>query len=137
VTKTLIKAMRDHASATDTTGAFLAPVGLQWHTRVEATKSYTYIPADSEIPALYAQDGKGDDAIVYVKLFDPSGSWTWYLTECDRKAGQAFGLVHGHEPELGYVDLTELARAGRLLPIERDIRWRPRTMGEVRKEIGQ
>ena len=30
-------------------------------------------------PPLYAQDGKGDNAIIYVKMFDPCGSATWYL----------------------------------------------------------
>ena len=34
-------------------------------------------------PPFYSQDGQGDEAIVYVKIFDPSGSWTWYLTEWD------------------------------------------------------
>ena len=27
-------------------------------------------------PPLYSQDGEGGEAIVYVKIFDPSGSWT-------------------------------------------------------------
>ena len=34
-----------------------------------------------QIPALYQQDGKGDDAIAYVKLFTPDSNWTWYITE--------------------------------------------------------
>src|SRR6266487_5652898 len=59
-------------------------------------------------PPLYSQDGQGDEAIVYVKIFDPSGSWTWYLTEWDG-AQEAFGLVRGNDCELGYVSLAELA----------------------------
>jgi len=29
-----------------------------------------------KIPPLYAQDGKGNDAIAYVKLFTPYSNWT-------------------------------------------------------------
>ena len=32
-----------------------------------------------------SQDGKGDEAIVIVKFFDPTGGWTWYATEFDGK----------------------------------------------------
>ena len=34
-------------------------------------------------PALYSQDGRGDDALVSVKLFDPCGSASWYVVEWD------------------------------------------------------
>ena len=33
------------------------------------------------LPKLYAQDGKGDEAIVHVKFFTPWSNWTWYATE--------------------------------------------------------
>lgn len=33
--------------------------------------------------------------------------WEYYLEKPDRN-GQAFGLVMGHETELGYVDLDEI-----------------------------
>jgi hypothetical protein len=45
-------------------------------------------------PFLYSQDEKGEDAIAHVKIFDPCGRWTWYLTEWDG-ADEAFGLVGG------------------------------------------
>ena len=47
-------------------------------------------------------------AIAYVKLFNPCGSWSWYLTEWDG-ANQAFGLVTGNYSEFGYVPLAEFA----------------------------
>ena len=40
---------------------------------------------EKKLPSLYAQDGKGDEAIAYAKFFDPCGSWTWYVTEYDPK----------------------------------------------------
>lgn len=36
-----------------------------------------------EIPKLYSQDGKGDEAITYVKFFAPWSNWTWCATEFD------------------------------------------------------
>ena len=33
-----------------------------------------------KMPALYSQESKGGDAIVHLKFFTPSGSWTWLAT---------------------------------------------------------
>jgi len=87
-------------------------------------------------PPLYSQEGKGDDTIAYVKLFNPCGSWTWYLTEWDG-ADEAFGLVSGHYCELGFVPLAELASCpGPLgIGIEIDVWFRPKTLHEIKKEI--
>ena len=35
----------------------------------------------NKIPNLYEQEGKGEDAMVYVKFFLPGTRWTWYATE--------------------------------------------------------
>lgn len=80
-----------------------------------------------KIPPLYSQDGEGDDATAYVKLFTPDSSWTWYITEMDPETGECFGLVDGHERELGYFSLPELESIkGPLgLPIERDRFFEP------------
>lgn len=75
-----------------------------------------------KIPALYAQDGLGSDATAYVKLFTPDSNWTWYITEMDPETGECFGLVCGHERELGYFSLQEIEglRGFLGLPVERD-----------------
>jgi len=88
----------------------------------------------NQVPRLYAQDGKGDAAMVYAKFFDPCGSFTWFMTEYDPDTGEAFGLVVGHETELGYFSMNELqSYRGRLgIGIERDMSFRPKTLGEVR-----
>lgn len=90
----------------------------------------------ARVPKLYSQDGKGDDAIAYVKIFDPCGSWSWFITEYDESTKEAFGLVNGFEKELGYIDLAELANAkGRMgIGLELDMHWLPRTLTECRKE---
>ena len=61
-----------------------------------------------KLPALYSQDSKGMEATAYVKFFTPWSNWTWYATEFDPEQGLFFGLVVGHEPELGYFRLDEL-----------------------------
>ena len=87
-----------------------------------------------KVPALYAQEKKGDDAIAYAKFFDPCGSWTWFMTEYNPESGEAFGLVFGHEIELGYFSIPELQSfRGRLgLGIERDLHFTPQTLGEIK-----
>lgn len=94
--------------------------------------AYRYIrPADG-LPELYANETIADP-IARVKLFTPDSSWTWYLTEFDGES-TAFGLVIGHETELGYIDLDELsaARGPLRLPIERDIHFTPAPLSTVR-----
>ena len=74
-----------------------------------------------KLPPLYANEDKKDpDAIV--KFFTPFSNWTWYATEFDGK-DLFFGLVDGHEKELGYFSLSELESLGG--KIERDLYWRP------------
>ncbi len=89
------------------------------------------------IPPLYANENVADyDAVLaMVKLFSPYSNWTWYLTEWDSKTGLCFGLVEGFEMELGYFDLTELAEVavfGGVPAVERDLFWKPKTLGEIR-----
>lgn len=57
-----------------------------------------------------------------VKLFNPTGLGTWYLSELDPNTNVAFGLAEIHEKELGYIDLNELENfKGQFgLGIERD-----------------
>lgn len=91
------------------------------------------------IPALYAQDGKGDEAIAYVKYFDPTGSWYWYGTEYDPEEKIFFGLVFGSETELGNFSLVELESIkGRFgLGIERDISFKPIPLKQVKEEMSK
>jgi len=98
-----------------------------------------------QLPPLYSQDGKGGKAVVYVKYFTPSSSWTWFATEGEPvldESGkevdfQFFGLVEGHEKELGYFVLSELeeVRGPLGLPIERDLHFKPKTLEEIAPEM--
>ncbi len=83
------------------------------------------------------QDGKGDEAVVIAKFFCPWNQWTWYATEYDPETRLFFGLVRGHEVELGSFSRDELESVrGRFgLKIERDLHWREKTVGDVRRGI--
>ena len=79
------------------------------------------------VPALYSQDGLGDNAIAYAKFFNPCGAGTWYMSEYNPEDGTAFGKVVLHEKEYGYFSLVELesVRLAFGLYIERDIHFTP------------
>jgi len=73
-----------------------------------------------------SQDGKGEEAIVVVKYFNPAGSGTWYATEYEPESRIFFGYVSifGDEcDEWGSFALEELEtfRGGFGLGIERDL----------------
>ena len=50
---------------------------------------------------IHSQDGKGMDAEVLVKYFNPCGSGTWLITEAEREGDdwRLFGYCHIHEWE--------------------------------------
>jgi len=86
------------------------------------------------LPALYANENLSADQVkVPLKLFNPTGPGTWYVTEYDPSEELGFGYVDlGMGPgcaELGYISIAEL-RSLRLplgLTIERDLHWNPET----------
>ncbi len=93
------------------------------------------------IPAIGANEDVADhDAVLApAKLFSPYNGWRWYITEWDAETGLCFGLVEGFETEVGYFDLTELAEVtvfGKVPAVERDLYWKPQTLGEIRRQSG-
>lgn len=66
------------------------------------------------VPKLYGQEHTQLlDQVVHAAYVIPLRStWTWYMTEYDEASGDAFGLVAGIEPELGYFNLNELKSLG-------------------------
>lgn len=97
--------------------------------------AYRYIRQSDALPPLYANDGQGEAAMARVKLFNPTGAGTWYLSEYDPETRTAFGITNlGYGPELGYVSMEELCALRGMfnLPIERDIHWTPRPLSECR-----
>jgi len=73
-----------------------------------------------KLPQLYANEEKSPEEIkVPLKLFNPSGAGTWYITEYNPETGIAFGWCDLGYPELGYVNLNELLS----IRVERDMYW--------------
>src|SRR5258708_6713004 len=95
-----------------------------------------------KLPALYSQENISDP-IVYVKYFDPAGTWTSYAAEgkeLEKDDFLFFGYVVGHEPELGCFTLNQLKTAKEgingisgFMPIERDLYFTPCRLSEVKK----
>lgn len=87
-----------------------------------------------------------DVSPIIVKFFAPFSNWTWYVIEGSQdpetKDWQFFGLVEGHEKELGYFWLSELESVKGLfgLGIERDMYFDGMVLdkrtNEVRKQEG-
>lgn len=71
-----------------------------------------------------------------VKLFDPCGSWIWFVQDWDG-SDICFGYVVGHESEWGSFSLSELASVkGRLgIGIEIDTGFRPKAVKEVMAQL--
>jgi DNA repair protein RadC len=89
------------------------------------------------LPRLYATEHAADP-IVHAKLFTPWAGWTWFITEFDGE-DTLFGLVSGHEVELGYISLAELEalEGPGGLRVERDRHFTPRPLSLVRRELDE
>ncbi len=87
--------------------------------------AFEYIPPWMEVPPPYATE-KQDDPLAVIKLFTPDSSWSWFILEYD---GQdiCFGLVAGHDTELGDFSLREMQAAHGPLGLqpERDLWFCP------------
>lgn len=72
-----------------------------------------------------SQDGKGLNAEVLVKYFNPCGCGTWLITEAEREGDdwRLYGYCHIFEWEWGYLLLSELEslRLPFGLGVERDL----------------
>lgn len=87
------------------------------------------------LPPLYST-AETPNPMVRAKFFTPWAYWTWYAIEFDGK-DLFFGLVEGHESELGYFSLSELesVRGPGGVKIERDAHFRPKTLRRLREDL--
>lgn len=94
---------------------------------------------EDKFPKLRYNDLKrkrAEDTPIICKFFDPTGSWTWYVTEAEKRGEEDFlffGFVRGIENELGYFTLSELRSVkGRMgLGIEMDIHFGKHMLSEA------
>lgn len=93
--------------------------------------AYRYIRQSDKMPAIGSES-----PIAKIKLFNPTGAGTWYLSEYDAADRLAYGVADlGYGGELGYMSMEELVSfRGRFgLPLERDLNWTPRPLSECGK----
>lgn len=91
---------------------------------------------------LYSQENVKDPKVL-VKIFNPYGSGTWYITEVEKQDDGdylCFGLVRLHDTELGYFMLSDLLNTrinvyGCPLPLERDMYFKG-TLNDAYNECG-
>ena len=101
---------------------------------------------ESKLKPLYYFEKSGEEPIAAVKFFDPTGSWTWYAAEGQKREDGDwlfFGAVDGFEFEYGYFTLNELKHAKdgctglQALPIERDLYFSPAPLSELMNKSSQ
>ena len=88
----------------------------------------------AKLPTLYSTQNQ-EDPVAIVKYFHPMSSWSWFATEFSPEENLFFGLVVGFERELGYFSLEELqsiGKDGKLLPIERDLYFKPTPLSQCK-----
>jgi len=81
---------------------------------------------ERKLPPLRSTDGKDPSEVkVPLKLFNPCGAGTWYVTEFGAEERLFFGFAEITDGELGYFALDELEgyRGPLGLGIERDVWW--------------
>lgn len=87
---------------------------------------------------------KDNPVPVLVKFFTPWSNWTWSAVEGEKFTNEKgkqdwkfFGLVEGHEKELGYWLLSELeeVRGPGGLRVERDMYFKDMYLDKLRNEV--
>ena len=91
---------------------------------------------------LYSQDGKGDNAEVIFKAFNPYGGQSWYILEAGEEVDgdrELFALMCANgEAEYGYMMLSDITETkvnvfGYKMPLERD-KWFNGTVADAKRE---
>lgn len=95
-----------------------------------------------------------DDPICHVKLFSQLSGWRWFIIGYDKETGEAYGLVQGHETELGNFVVNEVNPGdwsgedmqsqndnfkGRHImpPFERDSGFKPTPLSTIREKLAR
>jgi len=112
----------------------------------EASRKHKLLTKEMEkrFAQVGCQDGKGCQATVVAKFFNPYGVATWLATEYDPETRNFYGFVNlmgADLAEWGPFSLDELEQArvrigGVGLPLERDCYWKEKPMCEAMEEIG-
>jgi hypothetical protein len=89
------------------------------------------------LPNLYDTE-ESNDPICYIKLFTPTSSFTWYITEIDKSNNDiCFGYIEGLNSELGYFSLKEIESViGPFgVKVEKDSLFQPTPLSKIKGSI--
>ena len=83
------------------------------------------------------EQGSDMDQMVVAKYFDAMGGWKWFLMNMDKDEDYCWGIVKGHEVEMGSFSIKELQSVKLPLGmgIERDRYFEPMPASELWKEL--
>ena len=108
---------------------------MQFMVMKEAKEEYPFMikgvkDALDNIPPMYAQDGKGKNAVVWLHYFH--GGSDWYITELDKESNVAFGYVilnqDSQMSEFGQISLDELVDIDLM---NLDLYWSVKTLNQA------
>lgn len=99
------------------------------------TPAYRYIRESDKIP-VHATEA---DPVALVRLFNPTGAGTWWITAYDPETGICEGVAEIFEREAGDFSMSELVEFRGLmgLPIERDLHFKPKRVSEILTGTGR
>jgi len=100
------------------------------------TPAYRYVRVADRLPIDIDRTKDLFEVLLPVRLFNPTGGDTWWLASYNPETRVAFGVAETIERTVGSIDLTELVeyRGFLGLPIERDLHYSVKTMGDVMAE---
>jgi hypothetical protein len=93
---------------------------------------------ETKLQKQYPKGSDMDNQDVVCKIFDPTGSWTWYIMNQDpNNPDYLWGIVKGFEVEMGSISKAELEnlRGKFNMPMERDKYFSPINAKEVWEKL--
>ena len=80
-------------------------------------------------------DGSDMEQMVVAKYFDAMGGWKWFLMNMHKDEDYCWGIVKGHEVEMGSFSIKELQSMSPR--IQRDLYFEPVKASEVWEQLNK
>ena len=80
-------------------------------------------------------EGSDMEQKVVAKFFDPMGSWKWFLMNMHKDDDYCWGIVKGHEVEMGSFSIKELQSMSPR--IQRDLYFEPVKAKDVWEQLNK
>ena len=80
-------------------------------------------------------DGSDMEQMVVAKYIDAMGGWKWFLMNMDKDEDYCWGIVKGHEVEMGSFSIKELQSMSPR--IQRDLYFEPVKASEIWEQLNK